>query len=51
MSETSTGSVNGNSRLRELKERSLDPKSCITPDTKVPVDEHTPDYSDFYDMD
>ena len=48
---TKTGSlVDGNSRVRELKKRAGDPKSCITPDTTVPVEPYTPDDSAFWDM-
>jgi RHS repeat-associated protein len=48
---TKTGSiVEGNSRVRELKKRANDPKSCITPDTTVPVDKYTPDDSAFWDF-
>ena len=47
---TTTGKlVDGNSRARELQLRSTDPKSSITPDTKVPVDKHTPNNDGFPD--
>ena len=49
--DTKTGSlVDGNSRVRELKKRASDLKSCITPDTTVPVEPYTPDDSAFWDM-
>jgi RHS repeat-associated protein len=37
--------VDGNSRASELQKRAVDPKSSITPETKIPVEPHTPDKS------
>lgn len=39
--------VDGNSRALELQRRAADPKSSITPNTKVPVEHYTPDRSMF----
>lgn len=48
---TRTGNlVNGNGRAHELQRRAADPNSSITPDTKVPVAEYTPDTSMFPDL-
>jgi hypothetical protein len=48
---TRTGNLsNGNGRAHELQRRAADPKSSITPDTKVPVAEYTPDTSMFPEL-
>jgi RHS repeat-associated protein len=45
---TETGKLmDGNTRAHELKKRAADPKSIITPDTKVKVEEYTPNNSWF----
>lgn len=48
---TRTGKLHdGNGRARELIRRATDPQSRITPDTKVPVEEYTPDLSMLPDL-
>jgi hypothetical protein len=45
---TTTGKVvDGNGRAYELMNRAADPRSSITPDTRVPYVPHTPDNSAF----
>jgi hypothetical protein len=41
----------GNGRAHELLRRAADPRSKITPDMTVPVEEYTPDLSMFPDLD
>src|SRR5437867_11755271 len=41
----------GNGRAQELLRRAADPNSNITPDMKVPVEEHTPDLTMVADLD
>jgi hypothetical protein len=49
---THTGNLHdGNGRAHELLRRAADPKSTITPDTRVPVREYTPDLSMFPELD
>jgi hypothetical protein len=49
---TRTGNLHdGNGRAHELLRRAADPRSTITPDMKVPVQEYTPDLSMFPDLD
>lgn len=49
---TRTGHLHdGNGRGHELQRRAADPASTITPDTKVPVEDYTPDLSMFPDLD
>lgn len=43
--------LDGNGRAHELQRRMNDPASSIRPDTRVPVEEHTPDNSMFWDAD
>ena len=49
---TRTGNLHdGNGRAHELQRRAADPMSTITPDTRVPVQEYTPDLTMFPDLD
>jgi hypothetical protein len=49
---TRTGHLHdGNGRAHELLRRATDPKSTITPDMMVPVQEYTRDLSMFPDLD
>jgi len=48
---TTTGKLSdGNSRVTEMQKRAADPNSSIAPDTKIPVESHTPDNSMFEDF-
>lgn len=49
---TRTGNLHdGNGRAHELQRRAADPMSTITPDTRVPVQEYTPDLTMFPNLD